>query len=97
VDKVMVGVTEYEEGMEVKLTYENDRPVILAMNEAGHCCTRVDLIQVLEWARDNMPELQRREWAGLTDDEISQIGNDVGYGYIDVARYVEAKLKEKNK
>jgi hypothetical protein len=56
VDKLMVGVTEYEEGMEVKLTYENDRPVILAVNEGGYCATRVDLIQLLEWVRDNMPE-----------------------------------------
>lgn len=57
VDKVMFGVTEYEEGLEVELTYENDRPVILAVNEGGYCATRVDLIQLLEWVRDNMPEL----------------------------------------
>lgn len=57
----MVGVTEYEEGMEVKLVYQKNRHtkkeryMVLAMNEAGHCCTRVDLIQLLEWVRDNMP------------------------------------------
>jgi hypothetical protein len=53
----MQGVTDYEEGMDVQLVYEKGRPVVLAMNEAGHCCTRVDLIQLLEWVRDNMPEL----------------------------------------
>ena len=53
----MFGVTEYEEELEVELTYENDRPVILAVNEGGYCATRVDLIQLLEWVRDNIPEL----------------------------------------
>ena len=53
----MQGVTDYEEGMDVQLVYEKGRPVVLAKNEAGHCCTRVDLIQLLEWVRDNMPEL----------------------------------------
>ena len=56
----MIGVTEYEEEIEVKLTYENDRPVILAVNEGGYCATRVDLIQLLEWVRDNMPELMTK-------------------------------------
>jgi hypothetical protein len=37
-----------------------------------------------------------REWVGLTDEEIDQICGDVGYGYIDLARAIEAKLKEKN-
>ena len=66
VDKVMVGVTEYEEGMEVKLVYQKDRYtkeeryMVLAMNEAGHCCTKVDLTQLLEWVRDNMPELMTK-------------------------------------
>jgi len=36
------------------------------------------------------------EWVGLTDEEIDQICGDVGYGYINVARAIEAKLKEKN-
>ena len=40
--------------------------------------------------------LPEREWVGLTGEEIDQICGDVGYGYIDVARAIEAKLKEKN-
>ena len=38
----------------------------------------------------------KRAWAGLTDDEIDQIAAEVCFGYIDVARAIEAKLKEKN-
>ena len=38
----------------------------------------------------------QRTWVGLTDEEIDQICGDVGYGYIDVAKAIEAKLKEKN-
>ena len=56
-DKIMVGVTEYEEGLDVKLTYVKDRPVIWAANEAGYCSTLVDLIELLEWVKVNMPEL----------------------------------------
>jgi len=40
--------------------------------------------------------MSKRTWVGLTDEEIDQICGDVGYGYIDVARAIEAKLKEKN-
>jgi hypothetical protein len=61
VDKVMVGVTEYGEGMDVKLGYDKGRPVIVASNEAGYCGTFVDLIQVLEWVNKNMPELLAKE------------------------------------
>ena len=39
---------------------------------------------------------QQREWVGLTDDEIDQIAAEVCFGYIDVARAIEAKLKERN-
>ena len=38
----------------------------------------------------------KREWFGLTDEEIDKVSGDVGYGYIDVAKAIEAKLKEKN-
>jgi hypothetical protein len=39
----------------------------------------------------------QREWQGLTDDEIDQVAKSFGYGYIDVARAIESKLKEKNR
>ena len=43
----------------------------------------------------------QREWQGMTDEEIKQLWKDtpqlVGvYSYTDIAREVEAKLKEKN-
>jgi hypothetical protein len=38
----------------------------------------------------------QRTWVGLTDKEIDQICGDVGYGYINVARAIEARLKDKN-
>jgi hypothetical protein len=41
-------------------------------------------------------KMAQREWKGLTDDEIDQVAASFGYGYIDVARAIEAKLKEKN-
>ena len=38
----------------------------------------------------------QKEWVGLTDEEIGYIADDEGYGYMDVARAIQAKLKEKN-
>jgi hypothetical protein len=45
---------------------------------------------------DMVEQMDDREWEGLTDEEIDKICGDVGYGYIDVARAIEDKLKEKN-
>ena len=50
----------------------------------GHCC------QALE---------TEREWVGLTDEEVSDVIDDVleGGGWLDVARALEAAIKDKNK
>ena len=43
---------------------------------------------------------QRREWVGLTDDEIKEIANNCRWSetyHVDFSRAIEAKLKEKNK
>ena len=45
--------------------------------------------------RDRLAQPER-EWQGLTNDEIDQVAASFGYGYIDVARAIEVKLKEKN-
>jgi hypothetical protein len=37
----------------------------------------------------------RREWVGLTDEEIDSYFNDLGWSY-PVIKDIEAKLKEKN-
>ena len=41
---------------------------------------------------------KKREWVSLTDEEVSEAIDDVleGGGWLDVARALEAKLKEKN-
>ena len=54
----MKGVREYNEGMLVELDLaENDnRTVIVAYNEAGYNSTEVDLLDVIEWVKNNRPE-----------------------------------------
>ena len=39
-----------------------------------------------------------KQWVGLTDEEVSDAIDDVlqGGGWLDVARALEAKIKEKN-
>ena len=56
-DQIMTGVQEYREEMDVCLSQEHGRPVIIATNEAGFNSTSVDLLQLLEWLRANKPEL----------------------------------------
>jgi hypothetical protein len=100
--KEWVGLTDDEEGMEVKLVYQKDRHtkkeryMVLAMNEAGHCCTRVDLIQLLDWVKINKLELINRPWVGLTDDEIWQAWLSPKDSAVDFARSIESKLRQKN-
>ena len=60
--------------------------------------TDVDYRSMYLKVRDELAELQQREWIGLTDEEILKsewaIGaNDV---LLNFARAIEAKLKEKN-
>ena len=49
-----------------------------------------------------IPLYPKREWVGLTDDEVSEIiGNEIGFNACwgpeeDFAKAIEAKLKEKN-
>ena len=71
--KVMTGVTEYGEGMDVKLVYEDGRPTIVAYNEGGFNATAVDLIELLDWVYKNEPDLyaSRPEWANLAQLEIN--------------------------
>ena len=42
---------------------------------------------------------QPRQWVGLTDEEVSDVIDDVleGGGWLDVARALEAAIKDKNK
>ena len=92
----MVGVTEYGEGSEVQLRYENGRPVIVASNEAGYNRTYVDLIQLLEWVNKNMPEF-KRQWVRLTKEEVVSILEDAALDdRVYVMDMTEAALREKN-
>lgn len=67
---LMDGVTEYTEGYGVRLVETSGayvgigkeregagRLVIQALNEAGHNCTEVDLLQLLAWVKANRPDL----------------------------------------
>jgi hypothetical protein len=51
--------------------------------------------EYVEWD-ELYPAPPQREWQGLTDEEIDQVAASFGYGYIDVARAIESKLKGKN-
>ena len=54
--------------------------------------TDVDYRSMYLKVRDELAELQQREWVGLTDEDLSVCDED---GVV-LARYWEAKLKEKN-
>lgn len=50
----------------------------------------------LDVRKDLVSEWPKREWVGLTDDEIHQICNSYYYGDRELVELIEAKLKEKN-
>jgi hypothetical protein len=57
-NEIMHGVTEYAEGLDVKLQMEdNGRPIVSAYNEGGFNGTSVDLLELLAWLRANRPDL----------------------------------------
>jgi hypothetical protein len=96
---IMEGVKEYAEEMDVRLGARNGRLTIDARNEGGHNGTDVDLVQLLLWVQKNLPELLQCPWVGLTEEEILDLfdrNNVYGSKWIEFARTVEAKLKEKN-
>lgn len=60
----MDGVREYGEGRPVKLDQTeglNDAPpgrwIVRAFNEAGHNCTEIDVLDLVQWLRKNRPDL----------------------------------------
>lgn len=51
------GIREYAEGEPVRLSYQNKRPTIVARNEGGFNGTEVDLLDLINWIKKEMPEL----------------------------------------
>ena len=50
-------IEEYSEEMPVKIEIYKSEWVIKAYNEAGFNCTMVNLLQVLKFTKENIPEL----------------------------------------
>lgn len=51
------GIREYAEGEPVGLSYRDKRPAIVARNEGGFNGTEVDLLDLIKWIKNEMPEL----------------------------------------
>lgn len=60
---IMTGVREHGEGYDVELrdqftsTRGEPRLCVLARNEGGYNSTAVDLLDLIQWLRENKPEL----------------------------------------
>ena len=81
---------------------------VIDLIEMGGMATTDDIVKCL---RSAIAEAEKREWQGLTDEEMYQLANQVGFdaelmqrnhdkGNPSIAehfaRAIEAKLKEKN-
>jgi len=55
----MNNIREYAEKMPVNIKKIRERWIIEAKNEGGCNCTHVDLIDLLEFVKESMPELLR--------------------------------------
>ena len=96
----------------MKSVSEDTMRLITALREAleNEPQEPVDLLKQSEregWRYANECELEikrlraeKREWVGLTDEEIQEMANDFEEGYVflyrSFAAAIEAKLKEKN-
>lgn len=61
------------------------------------CCGDVTITK--SWQPEKCPFCTAppsKQWQSLTGDEIDDIAAESGFGYINVARAIEAKLREKN-
>jgi len=50
-------IREYAEEISVGIIHHKERLVIQAINQGGHDCTYVDLVDVINFVKRNMPEL----------------------------------------
>ena len=64
----MAGVTEYAEGYEVELvlwaagqTNRGERWAVKALNEAGHNCTAIDVLDLIAWLHEHRPDLLEKK------------------------------------
>jgi hypothetical protein len=75
---------------------ESEQKPLVWMNKYGHVAS----FQNEEYKDPLYTAPPKREWVGLTDEEIKSICNEwkIMYGgYVDnFAKFIEAKLKEKN-
>ena len=80
---------------------------ILRNLEHGYFMTQQEQAEAAQYIRqlqqENLTLLGKREWVGLTEDEINKIANspqpvdETSSGYVlPFAHAIEAKLKEKN-
>lgn len=54
----MDGVSEYAEGYDVELLLNDEGILVIrALNEGGYNCTEVDLIQLINWLKQEHPDL----------------------------------------
>ena len=58
--------------------------------------TDVDYRSMYLKVRDELAELQQREWVGLTHDEVNSWELPDCPTVFEFAQFIEAKLKEKN-
>ena len=104
-------IDEVMEALRARLAQREPEPAAWGVDEGeGKCISLHDLYFVKEDA-DHMAELKgthakvvalyaappQREWVGLTDDEIYEAVENLNSVLVkDMARAIEAKLKEKN-
>ena len=56
-----------------------------------------DIEKPIYWAWEGWQAARKREWVGLTDEEIAEaVGSPIDEVYLVDFRKVEAKLREKN-
>jgi len=93
-----IEATEKQEPFVVRHYSADERPIIKGNGFDGLCVgdDRDEAQQFVDWINQRIyTHPPKREWVGLTDEEMEEIWNEKGW-YVTLFEKVEAKLKQKN-
>lgn len=80
--------------MDMAQTTQTDREMLHRYLHGSNLTT--DHVKLQDLAMRIYTAPPKREWVGLTDEERTEAANNAGFGHINIALEIEAKLKEKN-
>jgi len=93
-----ISIWDYEKPLDAMVLNHDHMAALLLKHDQQIKDLAAHLLELKQLVTPMM-EFKRREWVGLTDDEIKEIANNCRWSetyHIDFSRAIEAKLRKKN-